>query len=204
WGVEKEEFVVCWQLPQLKAVTRWSNALGETLFGFQRMLCLSAGNQWVLVGTEKGEGHVLSAKSGTWKRDFIGPAGAFRSVALDPSETLAVLGTQKGHLRVVRIPSGETIADLPKHDQSVESIAISGDGRLLVTGALDQTVRLWRRTDAGFELLIALKAPPGRVSAGRLSPDQTKLAVLVEPERAVRLWHLDRLKARLAEMGLAW
>jgi hypothetical protein len=34
--------------------------------------------------------------------------------------------------------------------------------------------------------------------------DGKKLAVLVQNERAVRLWDLDRLHTRLKEMGLGW
>jgi hypothetical protein len=35
------------------------------------------------------------------------------------------------------------------------------------------------------------------------TPDRRRLLVLLQGERAVRVWHLDRLDERLAELGLA-
>jgi hypothetical protein len=64
-------------------------------------------------------------------------------------------------------------------------------------------VRLWRRDGDRFHELLTLHFGNG-VRQVCFSPDGTKLAVLVQNERAVRLWHLDRLRGRLEQMNLGW
>ena len=39
--------------------------------------------------------------------------------------------------------SGNEVRTLPGHTGSVNSVAVRGDGRRLVSGSLDHTVRVW-------------------------------------------------------------
>jgi WD40 repeat protein len=64
------------------------------------------------------------------------------------------------------------------HDGGVASLAFSPDGKTLVTGSLDKTVKLW---DA------ALKGHTNYVQAVAFSPDGKLLASAGE-DKAVRLW----------------
>jgi hypothetical protein len=62
---------------------------------------------------------------------------------------------------------------------------------------------LWDLRGPKPEELIRLPSPSDRpVLAVRFSPDGRVLGMLVQNERAVRLWHLDRLRSRLAALGL--
>src|SRR5262249_60683157 len=93
-------------------------------------------------------------------------------------------------------------ADLKEHRASAEALAFSGDGRLLVSGSADRTVRLWLRDGESFRPLLTLRSPTGPVKSLALSRDGSRLAVLVRDEIGVRLWNLDRLRSRLAAMNL--
>jgi WD40 repeat protein len=105
-------------------------------------------------------------------------------------------------LRIVRLPGGETVADLEGHSQNVESVAFSKDGKLLASGAHDNSVRIWRRTGDDFQLHLVLPSRSRRVKAVRFNAAGDALAVLAEPEHAVRLWRFDTLKTRAAELGI--
>lgn len=72
---------------------------------------------------------------------------------------------------------------------------------LLASGSRDRTVRLWRWNEGLSEVLIL--PMPGAVNWLGLHPDGDRLFVLLERERAVRVRHLDRLRVRLAALGLA-
>jgi ATP-dependent helicase HrpB len=65
--------------------------------------------------------------------------------------------------------------------------------------------------DAALPALVAalrgataavLRAPTGAGKTTRVPP--ALLTVLVDGERGVRRWRLDRLRAELAPLGLAW
>ena len=175
------------------------------------ILDLAVGSRWVLAGTADAQTHLFAATDGSrplqsWPSPGDHPV---QCVALSPDETLAVSGNQVGVVQVARIPDGEVIAELkdrrgdPAHTDSVETVAFHPDGRLLATASWDRSIRLWRRDGEKFEELLRLPAPGPVVQAG-FSPDGTKLAMLVHNERAVRLWHLDRLFERFKQLGLDW
>jgi WD40 repeat protein len=204
WAAVDADNVVSWNLPDLRLATEWSDFVSSKILGFARIDSLAAGTKWVVAGNERGETMLLSADKGDKVASWFGGAGGVRAVALHPSETLAAVGTQKGALRLLSIPTGDVVAELPKHAESVEAITFSRDGNFLVTGSLDQTVRLWKKAGGKYEMVLSLKMPTGRIASVRLSADNATLAVLAEPERAVRIWHLEKLKERLHAQGLGW
>ncbi|MEH2125748.1 WD40 repeat domain-containing protein [Nostoc sp.] len=74
------------------------------------------------------------------------------------------------------------------HSHIVCSLAISADGKLLVSGSWDQTIKVWQ-LETG-ELLHTLKGHRDRVYAIALSPDGQIIAS-GSADKTIKLWHLQ-------------
>jgi eukaryotic-like serine/threonine-protein kinase len=203
WGVLDELRVFSLPAGGRKAVPRWSNEPAKLFKGTIGVVCLAAGDRWALAGSRDATTKLLRASDGGREREWDSPGGAVRCVALSADESLAASGTEKGLAQLVRVPGGAPVAVLEAHQDSVEAVAFGPGGRLLATGSKDRTVRLWRRDGASFRKLLALQAP-GPVLSVCFGPDGDRLVVLVQNERAVRLWDLGRLRKSLARMNLGW
>jgi WD40 repeat protein len=90
---------------------------------------------------------------------------------------------------------------LTPHHDTITALSWSRTG-LLASGARDRTVKLWRCADGALTELMTLPFPsPVRWLC--FHPDGVRLFVLLNGEKAVRVWHLDRLGSKMAELGLA-
>jgi WD40 repeat protein len=196
--------VVFWPVPDLAEPLRWRNRRSHQQKGWSGFAGMAAGRSRVLAGSDDGTTKWFRSIGDPEPLTWPSPGGPVTSVALSPDETLAASGSQGGQLQVRRVSDSKPLPDLTPFRDSVTSVAFSRAGDLFAAASLDQTVRLWRRTGDTLNELMTLPSPFGGVRAIRLSPDGTKLAILVKNETAVRIWHLDRLHARLAALGLGW
>lgn len=205
WAIERQpgKRLRCWQWPNDKVLGVWSNEWATEARGAAGLWSLAVGQNWVLAGSGDQHAKLIDSQTLQMTTEWDCAMGAVCAVALSPDETLAAAGTQAGGIVVAQIPSGEKTVSMQPHHAPVESIAFSPNGALLATGSADKTVRLWKVAGAKLEELVVLRMPEA-VDQIAFFPDGKQLAVLVQRETAVRVWHLDRLRARLAEMGLDW
>jgi WD40 repeat protein len=183
--------VRAWDPPATEPAARWSNQLSGALTGLGTVRAAAAGRQWVVVAGRDGVARVLRASD-------AGPQGAgprasspLCSAALSPSETVAALGTEKGEILLLAVPSGELLARTPAHSDTVTALAFAGE-RLLISGGRDRTVRLTAWDGTAPRELFSVRTG-GPVQDLALGPDGRSLGVLVQHERGVRLWDLRRL-----------
>ncbi len=66
-----------------------------------------------------------------------------RSLTLNPAGTLAFTGASFGVLSSYSTRTGKKVHDFVGHTGDVWAVATSADGRFLISGSGDQTVRLW-------------------------------------------------------------
>jgi WD40 repeat protein len=79
---------------------------------------------------------------------------------------------------------------LEGHTASIQTLAITPDGRRLVTGSLDQTARIWDLTNpAVASWPIILRGHNGAVQCLAVSSDNHWL-VTAGDDRTARLWNL--------------
>jgi WD40 repeat protein len=77
------------------------------------------------------------------------------SVELVPNELVAFVGLNNGSVLLVDVSSGQTRDLLRGHVGEVYGVALSADGRIGATGAVDTTVRLWNVTNPAEEARYA-------------------------------------------------
>ncbi|MBX9681824.1 MAG: WD40 repeat domain-containing protein [Gemmataceae bacterium] len=82
-------------------------------------------------------------------------------------------------------------ASLKGHDQTIESIAVSKDGKTLVTGSEDQTILVW--DVAAAKPSQTLKGHTGAVLAVAVSSDGKKVAS-TSRDRSIKIWDVASAK----------
>src|SRR5260370_36130728 len=106
-------------------------------------------------------------------------------------------GRGDGTVKLLHL-DGMRVIEAGRHRDRVTAAAFLPGGRA-VTASMDGAVRLWIVDEKGLSpwLTLSFGAPVLGVSE-----EGDRLAVVLAGERSVRVWHLDRLRAKLAEMGL--
>ena len=99
------------------------------------------------------------------------------------------------NIRLWRVSDGEQLHALADHEESVDCLAFSPDGKLLASGGglssmnkVDNNVRLWRVADG--ELLHNLEGHTQGVNSIMFSPDGQTLASGGQDD-AIRLWRVE-------------
>jgi WD40 repeat protein len=123
---------------------------------------------------------------------------AVTSLALSPGEDRFLVGGERGEVVVLDVAVGGMSVLPDAHRDAVQSVAY-GPGGWSVTGSADRTIKVW---DAAGRPVLTLRAGGG-VRKVAISSDGLLLTVLIDGERAVRRWRLDRLGVALADLGLA-
>lgn len=130
---------------------------------------------------------IWDAESGRLVRELRGPAPPLRNIVLGPqAKKLAVCVERENFARLCDCNSGREIL-LQGHRDFVSGLAFSRDGKLLATGSMDGTIRLWETADG--QLSAALPGHMEETTDVAFSPDGNTLASLGHGE-SFKLWHL--------------
>lgn len=169
---------------------------GDRVFDLRRRTLTADAQGW-RVDAPAGEGWRAVAEAGRAVAVYRGDdlVRRFRPKGLDRCTDLAVLpprepwnvpllavafldSNMQPHLTLHNARTGEQVRQFTGHTDPIRSLAFSGDGRLLVSAAEDQTVAVWTLTDLGRWLGargmlagVAVKRHDGRLVAVRVDPD---------------------------------
>jgi WD40 repeat protein len=137
WNVETGEFVRLFGQPQGA-----DSAIDA--------LALSNDGALLLTGGEDPSIYLWDVESGRLIRSFEAQPSGVRSVAISPDNTLIASGGQNGDLFLWNTEGGR-ISELRGHGRGVIGLHFTADGRNLLSGALDYTIRVWD-IESGFEV----------------------------------------------------
>ena len=205
WSAAGEK-VRGWSISDFKELPEWTNLAAKIFRGRDRITSLAATNSWVLAGGRDGFVFVFrTSEFPQLKESWACSDQPVTSLALNAAETIAAVGTENGILTLRRIPSGKPI-DERRIVQSgaIAALAFSDDGRFLVSGAQDLSIRLWRVIDDSMVELLTLRSPTGPIHSARFTPDGQRLFTVANGDAAVRVWHLDVMQRTLKPLGLDW
>jgi RNA polymerase sigma factor (TIGR02999 family) len=98
---------------------------------------------------------------------------------------------QAGRVSICDYPSGQTRGAWRAHPGGIEGLAVSPDGRFLVSLGQEGVARLWATADRSE--VATLTGHQGSVYAAAFSPDGTRLATAGLADHTVRIWDLPEI-----------
>lgn len=170
-----------------------------------RDVCLSADNKLLAAGSN-GQIKVFNARTNSCLRTLTG-TGYILALRFLPGDALVVAGTKEGNLELYDITTSSLVGTFPAHEGSVWSMDIATDGKSLVTGGADKTVKFWdfrvvQEEVPGHEGVTVPKMTlknthkiefSDDVLAVKLSPDG-KLVAASLLDNTIKVYYRDTLK----------
>ncbi|PSB26485.1 NB-ARC domain-containing protein [Stenomitos frigidus] len=135
---------------------------------------------------------------------FAEPLNLPTALAVSPTGDRVALGNENGTVQMWQVSTQQPLLTLPAHTAHVFGLNFTQDGRTLVTGSHDHTIKFWDMTTGNCLQTWQGKGP---VWAQAFSPDGLILANSVgDADRAIHLWHWQtgqRLKTLIGHTGQA-
>jgi len=140
----------------------WDLSTGKEIRQFEghtrdvRRVAVSPDSKQLLSGSYDGTMRLWDLQTGKELKKFDGPGQFVEAVSFTPDGKRAIccygypIGADidnedlRYSLRLLDLVTGRELRQFKGHDRSIHSLAISGDGRFLVSGSDDNSMRLWQ------------------------------------------------------------
>lgn len=109
------------------------------------------------------------------------------TAAGDRFERVQIVSTD-ATLKVWDLQQGKELYTLRGHDTSINTVAVTQDGQIAVSGGRDRTLRVWDLNRG--KSLKTLKGHRGWVTALAILPNQTQV-ISASVDNTLKLWNLD-------------
>ncbi len=95
------------------------------------------------------------------------------------------------YLSIKNIQTGHIVSKLEGHDQAVTSLDISLDGRYLISGSADTTLRLWSLDSNQPKCLQVYSGHNKRINQ-LVMDKQAKIVVSISADQSLKIWDLEK------------
>ena len=149
-------------------------------------VAISPNSRYIITGSKDGTARVWLAEDGSLLHELEGDSDyddIVSSLVVSPDSQLII--TAAGTVtRIWNAEDGILLHQLKEHELSINSVAISSDGRFIVTGSDDKTARIW-------DIYQILGTTPKK--AVQLTSLQPKQNTLLQAQDDVPITECDRL-----------
>ncbi|WP_198017792.1 beta-propeller domain-containing protein [Oscillatoria acuminata] len=174
-----------WQSSQLNATLTGHNSEVNSL-------AISPNKQILVSGDQQGQAIIWNLRTGqianTITRSRPNLSNPITSVAITANGQTLITGSNQG-IELWEINTGRLVLTLPESGEA-NAIAISPDSRTLVSGHLDNTVKVWNLLNGNLVQTLPAGERGFIVESVAISPDGNTIAA--GTYREIRLWNLER------------
>ncbi len=168
----------------------------QGLFAGVKTIAISPHLSIVATGSEDTTIRLWNIDTGAEIGVLTGHQKAVDSIIFHPHHSgLLVSGDRAGQIKLWQANPVEELMTINSHQSKVNCLAISPDGRLIISGGSDKTIKIWllRLTDdRSIDCLATLKAHQLAVNGLAFNPIEAEVAFAsVSSDRRVILWGME-------------
>lgn len=133
---------------------------------------------------------ICDSRNGRKKAELGEGKSRYASAAFFPDKSQIAVGTKKGTVQIWDLKRRRKLHEYRAHHEQIQALAISPDGKWLITSARsDHLVRVWSTID--FEEYRTLQGHGRGAQALAFSPEETVNVLAVASDGVVKIWDLN-------------
>lgn len=174
-----------------------------SLFATKKPLAITSDGERVISGSNQNTVKVWHLK----RRELLATIecgyGSVYSLTVTPDDRHVIVGSILGLIKIFDLNSGELLANISGHSvisdyeyahgNSILSLTVTPDGKQLITGSDDQTIKIWNFHTR--RLLTTHKGHYGAVTSLAITPDGSRL-ISGSMDGTIKVWNLNYVEPR--------